>query len=235
MKSAYRHAFASIFFLLCCAHAYAAPYPNEDQFRSAIANVAGLLIAEGLALEILDAQKENLTQPLMGAALNLNNATCLIYFNTKPEDGLTQIFAAMPEPDLPIWLNAIAVHESSHCIEQREAYILRRFDKVLPPDFRHDDMTIQGYLSVVKSGAVETWSEALADIASVLYLKKNVPDRWLYFAQGIATMRHELAWKWPEHDTSAWLNQVIAANPVLTPNQNLYETAFHLRRQFRPK
>lgn len=233
MVSAYRRAFA-MFAVLCCSQLFAAPYPNEEQFRDAIGNVAGLLKTEGLGLEILDAQKENLTQPLMGAGLNLNNATCLIYFNTKPEDGLTQVFAAMSESDLPIWLNAIAVHETAHCIEQREAYINQRFDKVLPPDFKRDDMTIQGYLSVVKSGAVETWGEALADIVSILYLKQSVPERWEYFAKGIAAMRHELAWKWPAHDTSPWLNKVIASKSGPAPNQSLFEAAFQLRRQFRP-
>lgn len=234
MKSAYRRAIATFAFL-CCSHGFAAPYPNEGQFRSAIGKVAGVLKSEGLELEILDAQKENMSQPLMGAGLNLSNATCLIFFNTKPEDGLNQIFEAMDDSDLPIWLNAIAVHEATHCVEQREAYIHKRFDKVLPPDFKRDNMTVQGYLSVVKSGAVETWGEALADIASVLYLKQTVPDRWQHFAKGIAAMRHGLAWKWPEHDTSAWLNQVIAANPEPAPNQGLFEAAFQLRRQFRPK
>lgn len=232
MKSAYRRSFAMLA-LLCCGHVFAAPYPSEDQFRSAIEKTAGLLKSEALGLEILDARKEGLTQPLMGAGLNLNDATCLIYFNTRPEDGLTQLFAAMPESDLPIWLMAIAMHEATHCIEQREAYINRRFDKVLPPDYRRDDMTIHGYLSVVKSGAVETWGEALADIVSVLYLKQTVPDRWQHFADGIATMRRELAWKWPAHDTSSWLIQVIAANPVPVQGQSLFETALQLRRQFR--
>jgi hypothetical protein len=233
MKSACRRAFAT-FALLCCNQVLAAPYPSEDQFRGAIEKIAGLLKTEGLGLEILDARKSGLTQPLMGAGLNLNNATCRIYFNTRPEDGLTQFFAAMPENDLPIWLTAIAVHEATHCIEQREAYIDKRFDRVLPPDFRRDDMTVQGYRAVVKSGAVETWDEALADIVSVLYLKQTAPDRWAYFAAGIAAMRHELAGKWPEHDTSSWLNQVIAANPVQAPHQSLFEAGLRLCRQFRP-
>ena len=33
-------------------------------------------------------------------------------------------------------------------------------------------MNIQGYVSVVKSGALEAWGEALADISSLLYLKQ---------------------------------------------------------------
>ncbi len=47
-------------------------------------------------------------------------------------------------------------------------------------------------------------------------------------------MRHDLAWKWPEHDTSAWLHQVIAADIGEAVNQSLFETAFQLRRQYLP-
>ena len=234
MKSAYRRSCA-ILALLCCGRLFAAPYPDEDQFRRAIEKTAGLLQAEGLGLEIRDARKHGLTQPLMGAGLHLGDATCLIYFNTKPEDGLTQVFAAMPESDLPVWLGAIAVHEATHCIEQREAYINRRFEKVLPPGFSRADMTIQGYLSVVKSGAVETWGEAPSDIVSGLYLKQTVPDRWQHFARGIAAMRRALAWKWPAHDTSEWLIQVIAADPVPAQGQSLFEAGLQLRRRFWPK
>jgi len=37
-----------------------------------------------------------------------------------------------------------------------------------------ENITVQGYLAVVKSGSVETWAEALADIVSVLYFKEAV-------------------------------------------------------------
>jgi hypothetical protein len=234
MKSTWRYLCAALAAVLC-AGAYAVPYPNEEQFRKAIENAASVLKAEDMRLEVHDAQKVGLAQPLMGAGLNVSSGTCLIFFNTKPEDGLTQVFDAMPAKDLPIWLGAIAVHEATHCIEQREAYVHKRFEKVLPPGLEHDGMTIQGYLSVVQSGAVTTWGEALADISSLLYLKKTVPDQWLHFAKGIAAMRRDLAWKWPAHDTSPWLNQVIAANPQLPADEDMFETAFELRRQFRPK
>ncbi len=104
----------------------------------------------------------------------------------------------------------------------------------MPPDFESDNVTIQGYLSVVKSGALVKWGEALADIASVLYLKQAVPGRWAHFSNRIAAMRHDLAWKWPEHDTSAWLREIIAAEIGEAANQSLFETAFQLRRRFRP-
>jgi hypothetical protein len=83
-------------------------------------------------------------------------------------------------------------------------------------------------------GAVQTWGEALADIASLLYLKRAAPERWSYFAEGIAAMRHDLAGKWPEHDTSAWLHRVIAANAAAAPGQSVFEAAFELRRRFKP-
>ena len=95
-------------------------------------------------------------------------------------------------------------------------------------------MTVQGYLSAVKSGALETWGEALADITSVLYLKQAVPDRWAQFANGLAAMRHDLARKWPAHDTSAWLYPIIAADIDKAADQSLFEAAFRLRRQYRP-
>lgn len=233
MKSACQHSVAALA-LLCCIHAFAAPYPTEHQFRRAIGEVAGMLKAEGLELEILDARKEGLTQPLMAAGLSLPNGVCLIYFNTEPEDGLNQFFDAIDQKDLPVMLNAIAVHEGSHCIEQREAYVRKRFDKVLPPDFKRDGVTIQGYLSVVKSGALVTWGEALGDIASVLYLKRTVPGQWVRLSSRIAAWRHDLAWKWPEHDTSAWLYRIIAADTDEAANRNLFETAFQLRRRYRP-
>lgn len=233
MKSAWRHSVAALV-LVCCVNALAAPYPTEDQYRTAIGEVAGLLKSEGLELEMLDARKEGLTRPLMAAGLSLSSGVCLIFYNTQPEDGLNQFFDAIDEKDMPLWLNAFAVHEAAHCIEQREAYIRKRFDKVLPPDFKRDDVTVQGYLSVVKSGAVETWGEALADIASVLYLKQAVPEKWMLFATRLAAMRHDLARKWPVHDTSSWLYKIIAANADRAAHQSLFEAAFQLRRQYRP-
>lgn len=234
MRFACQHALAALA-LFFCIHVWASPYPTEHQLRTAIGEVVGILKAEGLELEILDARKEGLTQPLMAAGLSLPSGVCLIFYNTKPEDGLNQFFDAIDEKDLPVMLTAMAVHEASHCIEQREAYVRKRFDRVLPPDFKRDNVTIQSYLSVVESGAVVTWSEALADIASVLYLKRAVSDRWRHFSNRIAAMRHGLAWKWPAHDTSAWLHQIVAADLGETANQNLFETAFQLRRQYLPR
>lgn len=233
MRSVYRHTVAALA-LLCCSQASAVPYPTEDQLRAAIAEVAELLKDERLELEIRDARKQGLTRPLMAAGLNRSTGVCLVFYNTRPEDGLTQFFAAIHEQDLPVWLKAIAVHEVTHCFEQREAYIRKRFDKVLPPDFKRDNVTVQGYLSAVKSGALETWSEALADIASVLYLKQTVPDRWAQFAVRLAGMRYDLAGKWPAHNTSSWLYQIIAADVDKPVDQSLFETAFQLRRQYRP-
>ncbi len=193
-----------------------------------------MLKSEGIELEILDARKEGLARPLMAAGLSLPSGVCLIYYNTRPEDGLNQFFDSIAQKDLPVMLIAMAVHEASHCVEQREAYVRRRFDKVLPPDFERDNVTIQSYLSAVKSGALVRWSEVLADIASVLYLKRAVPDQWVRLSTFIAAMRHDLAWKWPEHDTSAWLYQVIAADIGEAVNQSLFETAFQLRRRHFP-
>ena len=48
---------------------------------------------------------------------------CLIFYNTKPADGLNQFFDSIDQNDLPVMLTAMAVHEASHCIEQREAYV----------------------------------------------------------------------------------------------------------------
>lgn len=233
MRSVCRHLVAALA-LLFCSHASAVPYPTEDQLRTAIVEVAGLLQSEGIELGILDARKEGLARPLMAAGLSLPSGVCLIYYNTKPEDGLNQFFDSIDQQDLPVMLIAMAVHEASHCIEQREVYIRKRFDRVLPPDFNRDNMTVQGYLSVVKSGALVRWSEVLADIASVLYLKQAVPGQWVRLSKLIAAMRRDLAWKWPEHDTSAWLHQIIAADIGAAVNQSVFETAFQLRRQYRP-
>jgi hypothetical protein len=220
--------------LLCWSAALAASYPTADQLRAAIVEVAAMVKPEKLELEILDAQKEGLTQPLMGAGLSLDDGVCVVYYNAKPEGGLIQFFETLPAQDMPVWLNSIAVHEVTHCIEQREAYIRGHFDTVLPPGISRDHLTVQGYLAVVHSGAVETWGEALADIASVLYFRQAVPERWEQFANSLAGMRSNLAGKWPEHDTSAWLHKMIAAHADKPANQSLFQAAFQLRRQYRP-
>jgi len=215
-----------------------APYPTEIQLRTAVQNAAQLLQAEGLRLQMFDSLKAGKLQPLLAAGLNLETGACLVYYNTKPEDGLTQYFETIAADDLPVLLNAMAVHEATHCVEQREAYVRKRFDKILPPEFGSDSGTINGYVRAVKSGALETWGEALADIASLLYLKQAAPDRWTELAKGIAGMRHGLARKWPEHDTSTWLYKIIDPNADAELNamadQSLFETAFQLRRKYRP-
>ena len=233
MNSVCRHSAAALA-LFWCSHACAAPYPTEDQFRLAIGEAAAMLKSEALELEVFDARKEGVTQPLLAAGLSITTGACLIFYNTDPEDGLNQFFDAIDQKDLPVMLNALAVHEATHCIEQREAYVRKRFGKVLPPDIKSENVTIQGYLSVVQSGALVTWGEALADIASVLYLQRAVPGQWVQLAKGIAAMRHDLAWKWPEHDTSAWLHKVIAADTGADAGQSVFETAFALRMQYRP-
>lgn len=212
----------------------AAGYPTEQQFRQALDEIAGVVRAEGMELKVLDAQKEGLTRPLLSAGLNIEANTCVVFFNTRPEDGLTQFFASLGPHELSPILRAISVHEVTHCVEQREAYVRQRFDKVLPDAYKQSDMSIQGYLSVVKSGALETWGEALADISSLLYLKRTVPDRWLHLARRISVMRRELAHRWPQHDTSAWLDRLIDANPEIGEGANLFDVAFKYRRQFRP-
>lgn len=213
---------------------HAAGYPTESQFRQALDDVGRLVHAEGLALEVLDAQQEGLTRPLLSAGLNIGTNTCVVFFNTRQEDSLTQFFADTSEPDMPLLLRAMSVHELTHCVEQREAYVRHRFDKVLPDGYKQESMTVQGYFSVVKSGAVETWGEALADISSLLYLKQTEPKQWLDLARRISSMRHELAHKWPLHDTSAWLDRFIEANPASGDGANLFEAAFQYRKQFRP-
>lgn len=233
MKPACRRLFAALA-LFASGAATAAPYPTEEQLRDAIQAGAGILKTQGIELEMFDAQKEGLNLSLLAAGLNINTGACHIFYNAKPADALADFFGRIEEKDMPVWLSAIAVHEATHCIEQREAYLRQRFEKVLPPQFEHVGMTVQGYLTVVKSGAVETWGEALADIASVLYLKEVEPERWTYFADGIATLRQDLAMRWPEHDTSGWLRRIISHNPVRDPNHDLFETAFRLRREFQP-
>ncbi len=214
--------------------AQAAGYPTESQFRRALDDIADLVRAEGMRLEVVDAQQQGMTRPLLSTGLDLGTESCVVFFNTRPEDGLTQFFAGIGQDDMPLLLRAIAVHEVAHCIEQREAYVRRRFDKVLPDGYPLHDMTLQGYASVVKSGAVETWGEALADISSLLYLKRTVPKQWLDLARRIRAMRRELADKWPRHDTTAWLDPLIAADPDSHDKRGLFEAAFQYRRQFGP-
>jgi hypothetical protein len=224
----------AVFAISWASGAQAAGYPTERQLRQALDDIDALVGAEGMKLEVLDAQKEGVTRPLLSAGLNIGTNTCIVFFNTLPEDGLTQFFAGLGERDMPKVLRAISVHEVTHCVEQREAYVRKRFDKVLPDAYQQDDMSIDGYVSVVTSGAVETWGEALADISSLLYLKRTVPGQWLDLARRISTMRHTLAYKWPQHDTSAWLDRLIEADPDIGESANLFDTAFNYRKLFRP-
>jgi len=212
--------------------AQAAGYPTESQFRQALGDIDGVVRAQGMKLEVLDAQKNGLLRPLLSAGLNIDTNSCIVFFNTLPEDGLTQFFAGINEHDMPPLLRAMSVHEVTHCVEQREAYVRKDFDKVLPEAYKHEDMTIQGYYSVVKSGAVETWGEALADISSLLYLKQTVPGQWLDLARRISAMRHGLSDKWPLHDTSEWLDRLIDANPETGDQASLFDAAFQYRKQF---
>lgn len=214
--------------------AHAAGYPTESQFRQALRDIEGLVRAEGMALEVLDVKEAKLTLPLLSAGLNIDTNSCLVFFNTLPEDGLVQFFSAVDERDMPVLLRAMSVHEVTHCVEQREAYVHGRFNKVLPDAYQHDDMTVQGYLSVVQSGAVETWGEALADISSLLYLKQTVPDQWLDLARRISTLRRNLAGKWPTHDTSLWIDRLIEVNPDVAEGASPFDAAFDYRRQFGP-
>jgi len=237
---------ATMLFLVCgICHSQAQPgyrpenpaaYPTKGQLRAAIEDAATLARAEGLDVEIFDAREVGIAQPLLAARLGVETDTCQVFYNAKPEDGLTQYFETVAANDLPVLLVAMATHEIAHCIEFREAYVHKRFDKVLPPGFRSDGVTVQGYMGAVKSGALDTWGEALADIASLLYLKQATPNHWLELAQGVAGMRRDLARKWPEHDTSPWLYKIITAdaNANAPLNQSLFETAFRLRRQYRP-
>jgi hypothetical protein len=220
--------------MFCCAQAFAAPYPTADQLRKAAADIVAQVKSEQLKVEILDAREEGVTRPMMSSGLSLDDGVCLVYYNAKPEDGLVQFFDTMSAQDLALWLNSVAIHEVTHCIEKREAYIRGHFDAVLPPGFSREPLTLQGYMSVAHVGAIETWGEALADIASVLYFKQAAPERWREFANRLADMRSGLAAKWPEHDTSPWLRKVIAAGALKADNQSLFEAAFQLRRQFAP-
>ena len=220
--------------LFFCAGAGAAPYPTEIQLRTAIGGIAPLLKADGIALEAIDAATVGLTQPLLAAGMTPGGETCRVFFNTKPENGLIEFFAAFDPTEIPLLLESRAVHEAMHCFEQREAFVRKHFNKVLPADFKPDTVTVQGYLSVVKSGALVMWGEALADIASILYLQQAAPAQWKYFADALAAMRHGLATKWPEHDTSRWLTRVIAAEVDASAGRGLFETALQLRSQYRP-
>jgi hypothetical protein len=214
--------------------AHSAGYPTEGEFRQALHDIEDLVGAEGMSLQVLNAQEQGLTRPLLAAGLDLGSQACVVYFNTQPEDGLTQFFADIGEQEMPSLLRAMGVHEVTHCVEQREAYVHRRFDRVLPDAYRQEGMTIQGYFSVVRSGAVETWGEALADISALLYLKQAVPGQWRTLARRISTLRHELAHKWPLNDTSAWLERLIEADPDTGDAATPFDAAFRYRQQFRP-
>lgn len=232
MKSMLR-AFLAALSLAACLPAGAAPYPDGPQLRDAIARGAEVLAGVGMEVEVRDAQAEGLPLSLLAAGLDLDSGRCVVYFSAAPAEFLRPFFSRLDPADLPLWLGAIAVHEAAHCVEQREAYQRRRFAKVLPPGVPDEGMTLQAYVSVVRSGAVETWGEALGDIASVLYLREAAPARWRDFARGFAGLRRELAASHPEHDTTAWLDGLLAEGADI-PGTPLFDAAFELRRRLQP-
>ena len=97
--------------LLWALPVQSAGYPTEDQFRQALNDIDGLVREEGMALDVLDAQKNGLTRPLLSAGLNIDSNSCVVFFNAQPEDGLTQFFENTDERDMPLLLRAMCVHE----------------------------------------------------------------------------------------------------------------------------
>src|ERR1700722_8569902 len=85
--------------MVCCAPVFAASYPTGDQLRKAIADIAAQVKSEKLEVEILDAQKEGVTRPMMSTGLSLGDGVCVVYYNTRPEDGLVQFFDSVPAQD----------------------------------------------------------------------------------------------------------------------------------------
>lgn len=213
----------------------AATYPNEAQFRRAIAEVAPVAAAESLVLEALDAQKENLKRPFMASGLSLINGNCMVFYNTQPFADLKEFFDTMPEADLPLWLRVMAVHEITHCVEQREAFVHRRFARALPPGHIVKGMTVKGYLSDVKTREVGLWQEALADISAVLYLQQAEPTRWKRYAEELAALRAELAPRHPAHVTTGWIEQMLEREPVVRKGESVFERAFVLRMELNPR
>lgn len=228
MQSACRHFIAALA-TACSLGAGAAPYPDEGQLQRALATGGEVLHRAGLDQVAFDARRAGLALPLLAAGLNLDTGVCVVFYDSRPEEALLPFFARLDERDLPIWLSAIAVHEATHCVEQREAYLRRHFDKVLPPAIATRDMDAGAYLAVVRSGALETWGEALADIAAVVYLQRAFPGRWRDFAAAMAGLRRELAGARPEHDTSGWLCRLSGTRPAA--EDDIFEAAFRLRRE----
>lgn len=221
-------------FSFCGKGVFAAPYPDEAQLREAIAAVAGLVRNEGLEVRILDAQKYGVSRPLMAAGLSVARGVCMVFYNSRPSSLLAPFFERMSGADLPVWLRAVAVHEVSHCVEQREGYVLGRFDRVLPPGFTRDGMTGAGYAAALRSGAMELWGEALADIAALLWLQQARPGDWRRFAGGLVALRDELAARNPSHNTAPWLRGIIDGGAAPDGERGIFETAFRLRRELRP-
>jgi hypothetical protein len=234
VQSRIRRAIWSACLMLTCAAAHALPYPDEAQFREAVTVADSYLKSQNIPMELLDARKERVSRPLMSAGLSLRDGVCLIFFNPEPVADVQPFFDAMPSGDFAVLMRALAVHESAHCVEQRDAYLNKEFDKVLPPTIPRDGMNVQGYLSVVRSGAVEAWGEAFADLAALLYLKQQEPDRWVDLARQLLVLRIERAKLDPEHDTSPWISRFIAEQPSPVAGQSIYERAFELRRLYRP-
>ena len=203
--------------------------------RDELGAVADLVWNEGLELTVLDARRNGVTRPLLAAGLSTTNGACLVFYNTRPAEILMPFFERMAEADLPLWLRVIAVHEITHCIEQREGYVLGRFDRILPPEMAHAGMTLQGYVSALKNGSLELWGEALADIAAVLWLQKAATGDWRRFATGLATLREELAERNPSHYTGPWLQGLLRACDGAHAERSVYETAFRLRGALHPR
>jgi hypothetical protein len=226
---------AALTLACACGMTAAAPYPNENQLQDAIGAVAHLVRSEGMGIEIVDARKAGVSRPLMAAGLNTSRNLCMVFYNPKPVNILEPFFTRMPDEDLMLWLKAIAVHELTHCVEQREAYVLARFDRILPPGLPVEGMTVQGYVSAQRAGALELWGEALSDVAAVLWMLQTAPTDWKRFALALAQLREELAPRNPSHLTVPWLHALLAAEPHMQGDKSIFDAAIRLRTRFRPR
>jgi hypothetical protein len=211
----------------------AAPYPTEQEFKAAIAKVAPIL-AEETGLQIVTRKAgEDEEVALMSA--DLKGGKCEIAYALETDhETLADFFTPIEREDTAIWLEAIVAHESMHCVDYKRAFVDGDLAAVVPPALRTAVSTKKAYLARQTDVPMALWSEAGADLAAVLYLCRQGPQRCQQLAKLLGNIRSGDAKEDAEHDTHPWIDGSLELIPELA-NTPLFAAAAKMRRELAPR
>lgn len=219
--------------LLASTIAWTAPYPTKTQFEDAIAAIAPM-VKQQAGLEVIAESGGGWDVSLMAA--NLARGKCRIVYDLEPTKEIIQdFFLPIADENLAAWLRAIVVHEATHCVQYKDAFMDGHLDGIVPPQYSRQITTIEAFILKRQEEPFTLWREAASDIAAVLYLAEEAPSCWRILVSHLYDIRRREASSAPEHDTSAWiLGMLNSTQEPLVSQSNLFEAAFTLRVKLQP-